>query len=371
MSLYLTIGVLAGISLFALGVVLPRIQLPLEMRYGTPDVVTYPPTLPALPRIEVIVPAYLESSMVPHTVSTLRRALDGYDGPASITFVASDSATADAARTSGADVVIETGREGKPAAANRGVAASTADIVVFTDANCEITPQDWPALVVGELERWHMVSGNKRERGDRESRFWRHEQSTKRALSNSIGTVSVIGEMIAMRRVDFVPMPPRAICDDLWLACAVAAQGKRVGVVDNIATIEDPATNREQWVRRVRIVEGLFREQVPAVRALRASRVGRLFIGHKLFRVTVGAAGFWLAVACLTAIYPPVSVLLGLGVAVAVAMYSGRLLPRARLGTLVSAIGMQAVPVAGLWRLIRAAIRPVSISTPGWTKVAR
>lgn len=365
------INALVGLLLFVLGIAMPRIQLPLELRFGGPDDVVYPDPLPTEPSIGVIVPAYLESSTVPHTVLTLRRALDGYGGPSTITVVASDHATAMAARRSGADVVIETAREGKPAAANRGVAETGTDVVVFTDANCEIAPVDWPDRVVKELNSWHLVSGNKTERGTRESFFWRREQSTKLALSAVTGTVSVVGEFIAMRRYDFVPIPPDAICDDLWLACALASQKKRVKVVDGIRTIEDPAANSEQWGRRVRIAEGLFKEQLTNLRQLLGTRIGRLFVGHKLYRVTIGAFGFWLMVASLTLVYLPVSLIVAPIVALLVAVYAGVLVPRAKLTTFVSAIGMQAVPLVGLWRVLYSAARRTPVPSPGWAKVER
>lgn len=371
MSHTAVVSTLVGFLVFALGVPLPRLQTLFESLLRNPRPPQAPDVLPERPSIAVIVPAYLESSVIPGTLAVLRSALAGYEGPSSIVVVASDPGTAAAARQSGADAVVESAREGKPAATNRGVEATRADIIVFTDANCEIRPSDWPHTVVEELREWHVVSANKVERGARESLFWRTEKSTKAALSASVGSLSVIGEMIAMRRSDFVPLPADAICDDLWLACAVADSGKRVKIAPALHTIEDPATNREQWGRRVRIVEGLYKEQVPRVLHHMRSRIGRAFLAHKIYRVTIGPLGFWLMIGSLAALLPPISLVVLPFIGGLVALYAGMIAPASRLGSFVAAIGMQAVPLAGLWRLGRSRRRSADVRPTGWAKVPR
>ncbi|MEJ3404885.1 glycosyltransferase [Rathayibacter sp. YIM 133350] len=362
----------AGGAVFALGIVLPRLQLRAETRRGRSTAST-PQVLPPRPSIDVIVPSYLETATIGPTVRRLRDALREYPGPSTITVVASDEATGDAAVEADADRVIRLERSGKPHASAVGAAASSADVLVFTDANCEIQPQRWPSIVVEELTRWHLVSGNKTERGTREALFWQLEASTKQRLSEAVGTLSVVGELIAIRRADYRPTPPGIVVDDLWLAAQLVFEGKRVGVSDLLQTVEDPASNKDQWGRRVRIAKGLLREQLPQLRLLSSSPEGRLFIGHKLYRLTVGCFGFWVAVAAAGVSSWPISLVLYAGVLGCAVTYSGRVMPRASLGLPISAIGMQAVPVAALYSLIRDRFRSASsdAETVGWAKVER
>ncbi|GIG29360.1 glycosyltransferase [Cellulomonas marina] len=362
----------AGGATFLAGLVMPTLAAALERRLAAPAPAAPLTDLGARPSIEVVVPAYLEASTVGECVRTLHEALKGYEGPSSVTVVASDPGTAAAAREAGADEVVETGRTGKPAAANLGAARSTADVLVFTDANCVVGPADWPQRVVDDLRRAHLVSANKQERGRGEGAFWRYEQRAKEQLVAGGGSISVVGEFIATRRTDFLPAPAGAILDDLWLAVEYLLRDRVVLVDPELHTLEDSAGNREQWGRRLRIMRGLLEEMVPRVPELVTRPAGRMFVAHKLYRATVGAAGFWVGAAAASVVAPPVT-LVALPAAVAAgAAYAGRLAPDATLPAPVAALGMQAVPPAALWTTLVRRLRPrPAPATTGWEKIAR
>ena len=129
-------GLALGGVTFLAGIVLPRVQVAFERsREVEPSA---PPILPDHPTIDVIIPAYLESGVIGNTIGRLRTSLSQHEGATQIIVVASDAATAEAARRAGAAQVLETERQGKASAINAGVAASNADIVVLSDGNCEI-----------------------------------------------------------------------------------------------------------------------------------------------------------------------------------------------------------------------------------------
>jgi hypothetical protein len=353
-----------GAVAFSASVVLPTLQLQCESRRPRRAITAR--SLPEEPTIEVIVPAYLEATVIGEKIEELRSALASQSN-ALVTVVASDEATARAAKA--ADRVLLGERKGKVAAVNQGVASSQADIIVLSDANCTIEPPNWPGLLLEEFKRWDLVSAHKTETRSAEGRFWAFERATKDRFSAEIGTLSVVGEFVAFRAADFRNLPQGLILDDLAMAEDFLARGLRPGIASGISTSEHPATALEQWERRVRIAEGLFREQVPLVGALGQSPQGRLFLAHKLYRVTVGAAGFWVALSALAVGLPLVGVpLLGIA-AVCIAVYRGSLrlpfLPR----LLVTVVGLQAVPVAAAIRVLR---RERKVEAAGlWKKIAR
>lgn len=322
--------------------------------------------------LEVIIPAYLESSVIPGTIEALKNQMELWPGPATITVVASDDSTAHASVR--ADKVLSVGRQGKPAACNIGVLNSSADIILFTDANCRIVPNDWPIRLRSHLNLWGVVSANKVESGGADSAFWLYESKVKRLSSSRSGSLAVVGEFLAFRRTEFRPIPEATQLDDLWLAFDFHKRGHQVGIANDITTVEDASLPGDQWERRVRMTAGVLYEAIPNVSWLARSSTGRFYIAHKLYRTTVGALGFWLGVFGFAMLFPivtvPVSVL---GILWSLAFYTGRTRLGAPLRPLFALTAMQAVTVAAAGRAIRRRVRLKSQgkSDVGWKKVAR
>ncbi|WP_166772160.1 glycosyltransferase [Cellulomonas uda] len=329
--------------------------------------------LPDAPSIDVIVPAFLEAGVVADKIRALHEDLDSYPGRGRVVVVASDQATYDAAEA--ADLRILTGRNGKAMACNAGLDRSDADVVVFTDANCEILPRkEWTRHLLEALTTWHLVSGMKSEEGGSEGAFWKFERAVKLSSHDSTGTLAVAGEFVAARRRDVEPLRRGVILDDLDLAMDFALRGLSVTATPRIRTTEPAAEPTDQWERRVRIANGLFREALPRARELVRIPVGRVFVAHKLARVTLGCLGFWAAVLGASLVALPLSVAVLGAVVYAVASYAGRVpLPRA-LRPVAAICGLQAAPVFGLSRTLARGLRRTRTSTSAdgiWTKVAR
>lgn len=338
---------LAGSAAFGLSLVLPRLVARLESRRR--------PSAPGVgdvdrsASLDVIIPSYLEAGVIGQKIADLRGDLRDWPGVARIVVVASDDQTADAARE--ADLVIHASREGKAAACNLGVAKSTADIVVLTDANCRIEPPSWPSRLAKHLQDWSLVSANKTEAGGSEGAFWALERATKASLAT--GTLSVAGEFLAFRRGDYRPIPKSTVLDDLSIALSFASRGLPVTVAPDLTTTEDAVTGREQWERRVRIAGGLFTEFVPRVPELMTTPNGRIFVAHKLYRVTVGCVGFWVFVTAASFVLPPWSFLVALAAAYLSVSYHIPAVAPPVLAPLVTAVGLQTVAPAALFRQLR------------------
>ncbi|HEY1689378.1 MAG TPA: glycosyltransferase [Solirubrobacteraceae bacterium] len=249
-----------------------------------------PPDPEHWPGISLVVPAYLEHSILSAKLDDLERA--DYPGERQIIIVADDPETASAARRPSVDLIEPDRREGKAAALNRGFAAARHPIVVMTDANAMLAPGTLPALA-----RWFSnpevgaVAGQKQISDNHESAYWRFESWLKQRESMRGSTIGLVGELAAVRRNAYKPLPEDLAVDDLWLALDVVEQGLRIIYEPAAIALEQPGeTWREDWERRTRVVSGaldvLWRRR--QLLDPRRSPVAVELWGHRLVRQSAG-----------------------------------------------------------------------------------
>ncbi|MCC7010269.1 MAG: glycosyltransferase [Acidobacteria bacterium] len=159
-------------------------------------------------------------------------------------------------------IVRSADRVGKTALLNRLIASSSADLVVFTDANAEFDRDalrylaarfDDPGVgcVTGEL-----VYCNDAEPVVRagEGLYWRLENAIKKAESRFGGTLVVSGAIYAIRRSLVAPLPPD-VSDDSTNPLRALAAGRRVEVEPRARAYERAATRLdEEFQRKARMV---------------------------------------------------------------------------------------------------------------------
>lgn len=117
-----------------------------------------------MPDVSVIVPARDAAATLGRTLEALRR--QRFDGEFEVIVVDNGSLDGTAAVATSAEAapgvvgrVVERARgEGPAAARNAGVAVSRAQVLAFTDADCEPVP-GWLAAGVGALDRADLVQG--------------------------------------------------------------------------------------------------------------------------------------------------------------------------------------------------------------------
>lgn len=166
------------------------------------------------PAVSVIVPAYAEQEVIGARVANLR-ALD-YPGERLEVIVSCDGspdATAERARTAGADVVLELARAGKIRAQDAGVARARYEIVAFSDANVTwerdalrrlVEPFADPQVgyVCGRVSLVGQLGTNQ------EGVYWRYEMAL-RALESRVGSVTGgNGAIYATRRSSYLVVDP-------------------------------------------------------------------------------------------------------------------------------------------------------------------
>jgi biofilm PGA synthesis N-glycosyltransferase PgaC len=241
------------------------------------------------PSLTVIVPAYKEAAIIADKVADLRA--NGYDGELEIIVVADDEATAAAARPTAA-IVVEPGRRlGKASAINIGMERATGEVAVLTDANARLDPGS-----LANLARWFTLpdvagaAGDKRVLGGGESLYWRFESALKRAEDRLGTTIGLVGELAAVRRARFRPLPAELAVDDLWLALDLLEDGGRIVYEPGAVAREDPsADEHELWERRTRVVSGGI-DVCLRRRSLLAPGAGLVAFelwGHRLLRYTL------------------------------------------------------------------------------------
>lgn len=269
-----------------------HVLYPAWLAVRTRDLAESPPPEPVdWPALTVVVPAYRERSIIHRKVADLEA--NGYPGPLEVLVVADDPETAAAARTTGATVLAGGRRQGKAEALNCGVQQAAHPIVVMTDANTDLTEGSLRALA-----RWftdpqvQAVAGEKVVRGEYgEAAYWRFESWLKRRESLAGTTIGLVGELGAVRRDAYRPLPTDAIVDDMWLALDLAGRGGRIVYEPEARAVEDPSpSRRDEWERRTRVSAGIVdtcwrrRDLLAPAHGLVAAELW----GHRLTRSAFG-----------------------------------------------------------------------------------
>ncbi len=150
-------------------------------------------------------------------------------------------------------------RVGKADALNAAVAASSGDILVFTDANSMFAPNALQELVSPFADpKIGGVAGNQvyqKTAGANQSEhsYWNFDRLLKSFQSMAGNAISATGAIYAIRRDLFQPIPP-GVTDDFITSTRVIAQGYRL-VFAPQAIAYEPATksNDAEFARKVRI----------------------------------------------------------------------------------------------------------------------
>jgi cellulose synthase/poly-beta-1,6-N-acetylglucosamine synthase-like glycosyltransferase len=225
------------------------------------------------PPVSVIIAAHNEVAVIGDRIENLL-ALD-YPRDALEIVIASDGSTdgTDTAvgRYEGRGVrLIAPGRVGKGAALEAAVAASSNDLLVFSDANSHYAPEAMRALVrpfadpeVGGVAgnqvylpkgKAHADATELGERG-----YWDFDRLLKRAQSAAGSVTNGTGAIYAIRREHFGPIP-EGITDDMLDTMRVVDQGRRLVFAEDAMAFEPVAPSRElEFRRKVRIMTRSFR----------------------------------------------------------------------------------------------------------------
>ncbi len=222
-----------------------------------------PPTQD-LPHVSLIVAAYDEEEVIAAKVANAL-ALD-YPRERLELIVASDGsndATAERARTAGADLVLELPRGGKLAAQNAAADGASGEILAFSDANSAWGADALHRLVAPFAEpKVAYACGQVRfldADGDNlEGAYWRYEMAVREMESSLAGITAGNGAIYAVRADDYLPLDPSG-SHDLSFPFALAKRGKRSLYVPSARAEEKMVPTMEgEFARKRRMMVGLW-----------------------------------------------------------------------------------------------------------------
>lgn len=187
-------------------------------------------------------------------------------------------------------------RQGKAAALNAAVAASTGEILVFSDANSMYAPDAIRALVRPFADpEVGGVAGNQRylprhaastsDEGERS--YWNFDRQLKRSQSNAGNTISATGAIYAIRRSLFRTVPG-GVTDDFVTSTQVIAQGYRLVFAPGAVAFEPAsASSGVEFGRKVRVMTRGLRAVLVMRELLNPFRFGFYalqLLSHKVLR---------------------------------------------------------------------------------------
>lgn len=222
-----------------------------------------------LPSVSVIVAAHDEQAVIERRVENLL----GLDYPPELVeiVVASDGSSdrtdeliaAVAARIPRVRL-LRCPREGKVAAQNRAVRATTGEVIAFSDANARWEPDALRHLVANFADRAvAYVCGRLRlERADgtnREGVYWRFEL-WQRSSESAMGSITAgNGAIYAVRRADYIETDSQ-IGHDLGLPYRMAQRGRRAVYDPQAVAWEKPSRDSEdEYDRKIRMHAQVWR----------------------------------------------------------------------------------------------------------------
>ncbi|HEY5331469.1 MAG TPA: glycosyltransferase [Acidobacteriaceae bacterium] len=187
---------------------------------------------------------------------------------------------------------------GKASALNHGIAAATAEIILFVDIRPRIEPGALDALltnfadptigcVAGELLL--NTVGHSATASAVSGLYWRYEQWIRNCEAAWDSPCGVYGGFYAVRRSAVSLAPPGIILDDMFQPLSIIGKGFR-SVLDRSAFVTDtwPAQASGEFQRKVRTLAGNFQLIALAPWLLTPrNRVLFQLVSHKLLRLAV------------------------------------------------------------------------------------
>lgn len=157
--------------------------------------------------------------------------------------------------------LLEFPRTGKSGVLNQAMTYLESDIVVFSDANTEYSPDAIRKLISHFFDKnvgcvcGRLIYRNPGEviSGKGESFYWRYETALKKMESKLGHVAGANGAIYAIRRELFDFLPPKTINDDFMISMRIAKKGMKCIYEENAIAYEDVApTMGSEFGRHIR-----------------------------------------------------------------------------------------------------------------------
>ncbi|RDI97054.1 glycosyltransferase family 2 protein [Dyella solisilvae] len=184
---------------------------------------------------------------------------------------------------------------GKAACLNRAVALAQGEVLLFTEVHQTLAPIALRELVANLADPHVGIASGELLYTDNQSGFaqgidtyWRYEKTLRLAESQSGSTISVSSGLYAMRRLQYEPLPPDTMLDDVLIPMRMIASGRRV-VFEPRALAWDRLVQRPEEDRPRRIHNSAGHLQLarlaPWLLSPQDNPVWLRFVSHKLLRL--------------------------------------------------------------------------------------
>lgn len=255
-----------------------------------------------LPSATLLITAYNEEAFVNEKISNTRQ-LNYPPEKLKVIWVTDGSTDATPEIISGYSefsLLHQPERRGKAHAMQRGMGVVDTEIIVFSDANTYLCPNAILEIVKAfEDKKIGCVAGRKVVLSDNcdtaapsgESTYWHFESTLKKLDSNLYTAVGAVGELFAIRRTLFEPVPEDTILDDLQISLNILKKGYRIAYIPEAWAAEYGSVNvAEEMKRKIRIAAGGFQlvsRNAWLFNIFRYPLPSFLFISHKFMRWAV------------------------------------------------------------------------------------
>ena len=251
------------------------------------------------PRITMVIAAYNEERVIADKLANTL-AIDYPPELLQVIVVSDGSNDGTAAITAGFDPqrvvsMHHPDRRGKTAALNRAVERADGEIIVFSDANNDFSPNALRELVkhfsdpavggVCGVKRIKPASDRQASVGD--GLYWKYESAIKLAEGQVRTITNADGEIFAMRRALYRSIDERIINDDAQITIDIVQKGFRVLYEPAAESWEYASISvRDDFFVKVRMVAGGFQTVVENWRFLFPPRTwfAFTFLSHKVLR---------------------------------------------------------------------------------------
>ncbi|MDB4968461.1 MAG: family 2 glycosyl transferase [Myxococcales bacterium] len=253
---------------------------------------------PIRPRVSIVIAAFNEARNICHKLQDLSQ--QSYPSELIEVVVAcdgsQDSTPERAERVrhlfgSRLRVIALPEHRGKAAALDAAVAASTGEVLVFTDARQELSHNAVESLVENFADPSIGAAGGELVlAGDAPvGAYWKYEAALRRWESAAGSTVGVSGALYALRRELWRPLPEETILDDVLVPMRARLAGRRVVLEPLAKAFDVAADNGREFGRKVRTLSGNFQLLALEPALLLPWKNPSWFglVSHKLMRLAV------------------------------------------------------------------------------------
>ena len=253
-----------------------------------------------LPEVTLMICAYNEQDIVDSKMENTRQIKYPKLKVVWVTDGSNDHTNDYLAKYHDVEVIYSPERRGKTAALNRGLSLVKSELVVMTDANTMLNPESIQEIVRCFMDpKVACVAGEKRVAARHEGQaaaegeglYWKYESTLKRWDGELYSAMGAAGELCAIRRSLYEPMPENALLDDFVMSLRMVDKGYKIAYTADAYAMEyGSADLTEESKRKRRIAAGGLQSiwwLRNMMNPLRQPVVAFQFVSHRVLRWSI------------------------------------------------------------------------------------